>query len=160
MRCRSGGDPASNLLRGPPMRRVGMVHACLFSLNLTFTVVATVLISSPASGQAAEPAARARANWLDPLHYCSTLRERVGKLRQPEIVEMVAAIAQGSQMGPGEGWFHGSVSRYDWSWLAQRYDANHDGKITKEEFLGPDDLFERLDRNHDGVLTSADLDWS
>jgi hypothetical protein len=149
------------------MRRVGRSHSQESSdrsgwrgiVHLA-VIVAGILIASPGSSRGAEPAVRARANWLDPLHYYSTLREHVGKMRQPEIVEMMAAIAQGSQMGPGEGWFHGSVSRYDWSWLAQRYDANHDGKITKEEFLGPDDLFERLDRNHDGALTSTDLDWS
>jgi Ca2+-binding EF-hand superfamily protein len=63
-------------------------------------------------------------------------------------------------MGPGEGWFHAGQSRYGWKWLADRYDADHNGTITSKEFAGPKEFFERLDRNHDGVLTAADFDWS
>jgi hypothetical protein len=79
---------------------------------------------------------------------------------QPEIMEMVTAIANGSDMGPGDGWFHPGKSRYGWKWLAERYDLDRNGKITRDEFEGPSELFERLDRNHDGVLTSSDFDWS
>jgi hypothetical protein len=63
-------------------------------------------------------------------------------------------------MGPGQGWFHDSQSRYGWKWLAQRFDSNKDGTITREEFHGPSDLFERLDRDHDGKLTAADFNWT
>ncbi len=80
--------------------------------------------------------------------------------RPPEILEMLLAVAQGSQMGPGDGWFHASQTRYDWNWLAARYDPHHKGSITREAFAGPPSTFERLDRNHDGVLTAADFDWS
>src|SRR5437588_1361330 len=111
-------------------------------------------------GWAAAPAPKPGAPWLDPLHYYSLLRQHLGNVRQPEIVEMLVAIAHGSDMGPGEGWFHSGSSRYGWSWLAARYDADRDGKITHQEFTGPSELFERLDRNHDGVLTAADFDWS
>jgi hypothetical protein len=97
---------------------------------------------------------------LDLTHYFQLLRQQTGKVRPPEIVEMLSAIAHGSQMGPGEGWFHGSQSRYGWEWLAARYDADHNGTITRHEFDDPSELFERLDRNHDGVLTPADFDWS
>jgi Ca2+-binding EF-hand superfamily protein len=79
---------------------------------------------------------------------------------QPEIAEMVTAILNGSDMGPGDGWFHPGQSRYGWKWLAEHYDADHNGKITRDEFDGPSELFQRLDRNHDGVLTSSDFDWS
>lgn len=81
-------------------------------------------------------------------------------VQMPEIVQMVWAIAHGSHMGPGEGWFHGGQSRYDFHWLLKRYDTNHDGKISRQEFHGPTAWFDRLDRNHDGVLTEADFDWS
>jgi len=80
--------------------------------------------------------------------------------RPAEIVEMLWALANGSNMGPGEGWFHEGQSCYGWDWLATRYDADHDGKITTKEFAGPADLFDRLDRDGDGVLTRADFDWS
>jgi EF hand len=80
--------------------------------------------------------------------------------KKPEIVEMLTAVLSGSQMGPGEGWFHPSQSRYDWKWLAARYDADHDGAITRKEFAGPSDVFDRLDRDHDGVLKADDFDWS
>lgn len=37
-------------------------------------------------------------------------------------------------------------------------DANHDGVITREEFLaGPTSMFERLDANHDGRLTGDEM---
>jgi hypothetical protein len=87
----------------------------------------------------------------------------LGKLRCPEIVEMLAAIVNGSQMGPGEGWFHPGQSRYSWQWLAQRYGAKPDGRITRKQFTqggGPTELFDRLDRDGDGVLTAEDFDWS
>src|SRR5262245_44971159 len=82
------------------------------------------------------------------------------KNRPAEIAEMLWAIVGGSQMGPGDGWFHPGQSRYSWDWLAERFDSDHDGIITREEFKGPSYLFDRLDANHDGVLTKWDFDWS
>jgi hypothetical protein len=119
----------------------------------------TLLTSWPATiGQANEPETAPR--WLDPLRYPELLRQSVSKVRQPEIVEMAVAIAGGSEMGPGEGWFHDSKTRFGWKWLAARYDTRHQGRIAAVDFPGPKALFERLDRNGDGVLTSADFDWS
>src|SRR5205823_544293 len=77
-----------------------------------------------------------------------------------ESVQMLAAVASGSQMGPGEGWFHPGKGRYGWDWLAARFDANRDGRITAEEFKGPRKLFTRLDRDRNGIITRDDLDWS
>lgn len=42
--------------------------------------------------------------------------------------------------------------------LADKYDANSDGKLTKEEYDRSEENFQRFDTNKDGVL-SAD-DWS
>lgn len=78
----------------------------------------------------------------------------------PEYLEMLAAILTGSQMGPGDGWFHPSLSRYDWTWIAKKYDRDRDGKITRKEFRGASEFFDRLDRDRDGVLTAEDFDWS
>jgi Ca2+-binding EF-hand superfamily protein len=36
-------------------------------------------------------------------------------------------------------------------------DANHDGKISKDEWKGPAQAFDRLDTNHDGVLSPDEL---
>jgi hypothetical protein len=94
------------------------------------------------------------------LRYRDLACEQAARVKRIEAVEMILAIAGGSQMGPGEGWFHPSESRYSWEWLAARYDADKDGKITRKEFPGDDTLFERLDRDRDGVLTAADFDWS
>ncbi len=103
---------------------------------------------------------KSRAGLFDPLRYYQLLRQGVAGVQPPEIGEMLWAVAHGSELGPGEGWFHPGQSRYGWKWLAARYDADHDGTITREEFQGPSELFERLDRNHDGVLTAEDFDWS
>jgi hypothetical protein len=78
----------------------------------------------------------------------------------PEFVEMLSAVLAGSQMGPGEGWFHGSESRYDWKWLVSFCDTKPSGAITRERFKGSSALFAALDRNHDGELTAGDFDWS
>ena len=44
-------------------------------------------------------------------------------VRQREFVEMLSAVASGSQMGPGDGWFKASQSRYDFGWLCRQFDA-------------------------------------
>jgi Ca2+-binding EF-hand superfamily protein len=37
-----------------------------------------------------------------------------------------------------------------------RYDGNGDGKVTREEFPGTDEVFRRADRNGDGVVTTGE----
>jgi len=120
----------------------------------TMLLAACLLAAAPA--RAADPP---RA-WLNPLRYRDLTLEALSKARLPEAGEMFLALATGSEMGPGEGWFHPGQSRYGWTWLAARYDKDRDGKITRAEFTGPADLFDRLDRDGDGVLTAADFDWS
>ena len=51
-------------------------------------------------------------------------------------------------------------SRVDWARLSRRLDEDGDGRVTREEFPGRNNLFRRLDRNRDGVLTRADFDSS
>jgi hypothetical protein len=80
-------------------------------------------------------------------------------IQPPEIVEMLWAMAHGVGTGPGEGWFHPGETRYGWEWV-KRFDADHDGKVSRKEWPGPAEWFDRLDRNLDGVLTPADFDWS
>jgi hypothetical protein len=82
------------------------------------------------------------------------------KLRRTEFAEMLTAILKGDPPVAGFGWFHPGQSAYGWKWLAGRYDADHNGAITRQELPVPAGLFERLDRNHDGRLTPEDFDWS
>jgi hypothetical protein len=81
--------------------------------------------------------------------------------RQPESVKMLVAILRGSQMGPGEGWFGPSESRYSWKWLAKECKLETPKKgISRKDFSGTDAVFSRLDRNKNGAITPDDLDWS
>jgi len=88
------------------------------------------------------------------------LRKPAAWFREREAVEMLTAIVKGSQMGPGDGWFHPGQSRYGWDWLAGNFDANGDGAVSDDELSAPDELFERLDRNGDGEVKADDFDWS
>ena len=102
-----------------------------------------------------DPQSYLDVKWLDPLHHYNLLREGVDGLRTPEFVEYIYWNASGK----GNGWFHPGASRYGWRWLAARYDADGDGRITRKEFKGPAEWFDRLDRDRHGVLTAADFDW-
>jgi thiol-disulfide isomerase/thioredoxin len=81
---------------------------------------------------------------------------------RPEWVDMLADILQGSQLGPNDGWFRRAVAqtRFDWKASRRRLDRDGDGRITREEFPGPDPDFARLDRDHDRVLKETDFDFS
>jgi hypothetical protein len=133
-----------------------MLHQNCLKMIFAYALALTALVQA---ASAADPAPPPRS-WLNPLRYRDQLLESVDRVKHIEGVEMVSAIAGGSQMGPGEGWFHSGQARHDWKWLAARYDTNHDGKITRQEFTGDPALFEKLDRNHDGELTPEDFDWS
>ena len=50
---------------------------------------------------------------------------------------MAATRAEGVEVGPD--WF-------------QKMDRNHDGDVSRREFLGPRDQFDRLDRDNDGLI--------
>jgi len=36
----------------------------------------------------------------------------------------------------------------------QRMDTDQDGKISRDEWKGPADMFDKIDKNHDGYITS------
>ena len=44
-----------------------------------------------------------------------------------------------------------------WAQLLERSDADDDGKISKDEFKGPDEVFDRLDKNGDGAITEDEM---
>jgi hypothetical protein len=126
---------------------------------LGWTILIGIFLLLPTVARAADQAKPPRG-WLDPLCYRDLAVHGAADLRHVEAVEMFTAIVNGSQMGPGEGWFHACQGRYSWKWLAQRCDADHDGIISLREFTGSTDDFLRLDRDHNGVLTADDFDWS
>jgi thiol-disulfide isomerase/thioredoxin len=109
----------------------------------------------PAEKKPAEPTpeqeAAQAAKWL---------QEAFAGQPTPEAAEMLIAIAKGSQMGPGEGWFHAGQSRYGWKWLADMHGVKPSEVIARDKFQGSEALFARLDRNKDGVLRADDFDWS
>ena len=76
-----------------------------------------------------------------------------------EFLRMWDTIVAGAPVGPNAGWFGPAQARYTWDRLKAR-DKNGDGRLTKDEFGGPTDLFAALDRDGDGAITADDLDWS
>lgn len=61
--------------------------------------------------------------------------------------------ANNRPQGGGQG-----GGRPTWDMIVTREDANHDGKVTREEFKGPPQMFERIDRNGDGVITKEEFE--
>ena len=136
-------------------------------LVIVYILLTTLWSLRTTPSRSAEPPRRSQAELGSqgvkappPLTFEQWLRLSVPKIKVPEIVEMLWAIANGSQMGPGEGWFHSGQGRYGWNWLAALQGVDPKGPITRKEFKGAADLFDRLDRNHDGELTAEDFDWS
>jgi hypothetical protein len=109
------------------------------------------------TSQAAAPSQQAED---DEARVAKWLRDAFQGPPTTEAAEMLIAIARGSQMGPGTGWFHPGKSRYSWEWLARRHGVDRTGRISRKQFQGPAELFDRLDRDRDGALTASDFDWS
>lgn len=51
----------------------------------------------------------------------------------------------------------GADAENAWDWLASRYDANSDRRITRAEYKRSDEAFKNLDRDGDGVVTADDF---
>jgi hypothetical protein len=58
------------------------------------------------------------------------------------------------------GWNKPTQTRFTFDQLAERFDADQDGAIDRDEFPGPQTWFNILDRDRDGRITAVDLDWS
>ena len=74
------------------------------------------------------------------------------------LVSQAEAQRPGGQGGQRRGGQRGGRSADVFKFLAEKYDADKDGKITAEEYDRSEENFTRFDTNKDGVLTAAD--WS
>jgi alkylhydroperoxidase family enzyme len=126
-----------------------------YTLSLLLALLATVAAAQPPKGDGA-PATEAT-----PKQVAAFLSKVYGDTLPPEGARMLKAIADGSQMGPGEGWFGPAQTRFDYAWLAEKcgVDPKAPG-IPKDKFAGPPDLFPVLDRNRDDAIQAMDIDWS
>jgi hypothetical protein len=77
-----------------------------------------------------------------------------------EFLQMWDAVVDGSMMGPGDGWFKPSLTRYTWDRFQKRFDRDKDGRVTAVELGNRTELFAALDRDASGAIAADDLDWS
>lgn len=133
----------------------------------TAFAAALVVLSCGAFAHAADPPKpppeRPRLNPIDLNRIGRAIGPAIRAGREPELFEQIRSnfsTAPRLPNGPPGGWYHPSILRYDWAWLAQRCDRNHDGAIVRAEFTGPAEAWDRLDRDRDGTIAVADFDWS
>ncbi len=78
-------------------------------------------------------------------------------MHDPSPLALAAAtlffVAAPRSQRPGRG-----SAEAAWKLLASKYDRNHDGRISFDEYRRSRSAFTRLDRNGDRVLTEADLE--
>jgi hypothetical protein len=164
MKCASkvGWDKLALASAGPPCPWRWACARKLASPTLASFVAMLCLIAGSAAARG-EPSAAPHKHrrWYDPRRYVDHVKQTADELRHLEIVEMLAALAQGQPPDDGKGWFHAGQSRYGWQWLADRYDRDGDGVILLAD-LPPEAarLAARLDRDENGKIEQADFDWS
>lgn len=139
--------------------------ALIMTLSLLLEIfMAHRLIADPPAKSPAELEALIKGKESSPEELAAVadeLEKTYGETPPPESVRMLIAIARGSQMGAGEGWFGPSQNRYSWEWLAKLHEIDPEEEVIEaESFRGPENLFKRLDRNRDGEIGPEDLDWS
>lgn len=85
------------------------------------------------------------------------------RLRVPWVFALTAVLAcsvsgwaqrPGGQQRPGGGPRGG----FTFDRLLERHDKNKDGKVTREEWQGPAQMFDQMDRNSDGVVVKDEFE--
>jgi Ca2+-binding EF-hand superfamily protein len=69
-----------------------------------------------------------------------------------------AAAADAWAQGPEGGRGRGLKKGQGWDVFASVFDADKDGKVTREEMLAKQPAFDRADANHDGTVTETEFD--
>lgn len=129
---------------------------------MTIALGGALLTAGAGLGRADEPPASAppKINLADLQSYYERILPELEQGRRPEAADQLIMLLFSTPSKPLPGWYGPGRSRYDWIWLAARFDANRDGQVRREEFRGPDAAWGRLDRDGNGALTREDLDWS
>lgn len=70
----------------------------------------------------------------------------------------VWAQRPGGPPRPGANRQGGSRGRFALDQLLERHDKNKDGKVTREEWQGPEQVFGQMDQNDDGVITKEEFE--
>jgi hypothetical protein len=138
----------------------------IWLIGALWIVLSAASVCAFADDRTADPRAAVPSPPAPEEELSQEVKEIVARLESslPEESEarlMLDAILDGSQLGPGEGWFRAAVSqsRFTWDVVRQRYDQNGDGRIETSEFPGAGDDFARLDRDRDEALAAADFQW-
>ena len=73
---------------------------------------------------------------------------------------MLETILSGEPLGPESGWWGvaKAQSRFDWPRVGQRYDADGNGAVDRQEFSGSAIELRRIDADGNGVVTEADFE--
>ncbi len=66
--------------------------------------------------------------------------------------QRIAQGVQGRQQGPGAAGAQRPQGPPSPEEFMERFDANKDGKVTRDEFDGPANRFDRIDQNKDGII--------
>ena len=94
----------------------------------------------------------------------SRAQARIGELEQfderPEWADMAAAILKDEWLDLSRGWWRPGRSRWDWTWLRDRFDTDKDGHLEKNKLPDAEAYFDRMDYDRNGRLEARDLDWS
>lgn len=138
-------------------RRAERPASAIIRYGWLFGLLIAVLAPSADAG---EPMQNTRSDSAEPRVRRSWGIPTIDRLREREVVQLLVALADGQGLGPGRGWFKAGKTDYGFDWLAVRWDADGDQRITAGEFDGPSEFFTRLDRNQDGAIQADDFDWS